>query len=102
MEMNEITEKIIRNHPHLELEDVEEMIDIAKDICLSTLYPFDDSVETIPKRKVSWIYRCVIEQLEKKGATSAIAYKENGIQINFDKTQISQGLLNELLPVVGV
>lgn len=102
MEIYEIADKILKRYPHLELEDIEDMIDCAKDILLSTLYPFDEDIVEIPPRKATWIYRCVIEQIEKIGATSSIAYKENGIQINFDKTQVSQGLLNEILPVVGI
>lgn len=102
MEIYDIANKIIKRYPHIELEDIEDMVECAKDILLSTLYPFDENINEIPRRKITWIYRCVIEQIEKQGATSSIAYKENGIQINFDKTQVSQGLLNEILPFVGI
>jgi len=99
MELNEIANKIHKKYCHLEMTEINDMLDIAKEILLNTLYPFDDNIVEIPPRKTNWLYRCVIEQIERKGMNSAVSYKENGLQVTFDKTQISQSLLDELVPM---
>ena len=99
MDMNDIARKIHNKYCHLELSEIEDMLDIAKEIMLNTLYPFDDTITEIPERKSGWLYRCVMEQIERKGMNSVVSYKENGLQVTFDKSQISQSLLSELVPM---
>lgn len=94
--------KIKAKYPYLEYNDIDDILEISKEILLNTLYPFDNTITEIPPRKEMWIYRCMIEVIERNGMTSALAYRENGIQINFDRTQVSQGLINELIPESGV
>ena len=60
----------------------------------------EDDIET--PRKTAWLLACCDEIVERAGCSSATAYRENGLQINFDHSQISLGLINMLSPVVGV
>lgn len=98
MNYDDIAIKIEKKYCHLEMSEIQDMIEIATEILLNTLYPFDDEITEIPPRKNSWIYRCVVEQIERKGMNSVVSYKENGLQVTFDKTGISQSLLDELVP----
>lgn len=102
MKLNQLTQYIQRSYPYITDVDIQIMIDCATDILLDTLYPFNEEITEVPQRKVSWIYRCVIEQIERKGMSSVTSYRENGIQVTFDRTSVSQGLINQLLPLVGV
>ena len=102
MRIDELPHLIKSVYPYMKECDIDVMVDCGTDILLNTLYPFDEEKTEIPQRKVSWIYRCVLEQIERKGMTSVLSYRENGIQITFDKSQVSEGLLREILPYVGI
>lgn len=86
--------------------DIEFFLDSAKEVLLNTLYPFDVSINVdlfvVPQRYERWIVRAAIEMIERAGISSALAYKENGMDITFDRPQISQALLNELVPRAGI
>lgn len=100
--MMDYISKIKNKYPYLDDEDIEDMYNCAKEILLNTLYPFDDTIEEIPRRKEMWIYRAMIEFAERNGMTSALNYRENGIQMQFDRSQLSQSLLDELVPYSGI
>ena len=42
------------------------------------------------------------EIVERNGISSATAYSENGVRMEFDNSQISEGLLSQLKPMIGV
>lgn len=46
-----------------------------------------------------WILRCMIEIHEREGANGVTGYRENGLQITFDSSQLSNGLLREIVPL---
>ncbi len=91
-------------YSYIPTNSIKSMVNNAISILLDTLYPFDESktMSDIPPRKVNWITRCVVEQIERKGFTSAIGYSENGINWKFDRTQVSQGLIDEIIPKGGI
>ena len=102
MEYFDIPLKIKKLYPHLNESFIEDMVECARDILLNTLYPFDDTIDKIPPRKNTWIYRCVLEQVERKGITSYLGFSENGIKATFDRSQVSQSLIDELTPEAGI
>ena len=91
-------------YPYIPTNIINRMANNAVSILLDTLYPFDESktMSDIPARKENWVTRCVEEQIERKGMTSAIGYSENGINWKFDRTQVSQGLIDEIIPKGGI
>ena len=97
---------ITSKYPWLSVEVAEEIIDQAKMFYYGIVYKSDmsfydeDDIET--PRKTAWLFACCDEIVERAGCSSATAYRENGLQINFDHSQISLGLINMLSPVVGV
>ena len=99
---------IVNIFPHLQenIADAERIVDWAKTNYYDIVYKGDrtiydeDDIDT--PRKQSWILARCIEIVERAGCSSATAYRENGLQINFDNSQISLGLINMLSPVVGV
>ena len=102
MTICDIPQLIQRQYSYIADSDIMTMIDCAKDILLDTLYPFNEEITEVPQRKVTWIYRCVLEQIERKGMSSVTSYRENGIQVTFDRTSVSQGLINQIIPLVGI
>jgi len=102
--VDNVVMEIQKIYPYIPIEVLKYMSNNAVSILLDTLYPFDDTktIKDIPNRKENWVSRCVVEQIERKGFTSAIGYSENGINFKFDRAQISQGLIDEITPKGGV
>ena len=99
-------DRIKRKYPWLSEEDADEIIAKAKMFYYGIVYKSnitfydEDDVET--PRKSAWLNACCDEIVERAGCSSATAYRENGLQINFDHSQISLGLISMLPSVVGV
>ena len=98
--------RIKNKYPWLSMEDACEIVEKAKMFYYGIVYKSDISVydegNQENPRKNAWIKACCDEIVERAGCSSATAYRENGLQINFDHSQISLGLINMLSPVVGV
>lgn len=102
--IDNVVTAIHEEYCYIPITKIQRMVNCAVDILLSTLYPFDTEKELsdIPQRKESWLIRCVIEQIDRMGMSSAIGYSENGIKVSFDRTQVSQGLIDEIVPIGGI
>lgn len=87
-------------------------INVVKDIYIRALYdylnlrfPFDKSITSIPKgseRDYVWVKKRMVDIIERAGASSAIAYSENGLSIRFDDAGISSELSSQVIPNMGV
>ena len=99
-------ERIKRKYPWLSEEDADEIIAKAKMFYYGIVYKsnitFYDEDDVDTPRKSAWLNACCDEIVERAGCSSATAYRENGLQINFDHSQISLGLTGMLSPVIGV
>lgn len=98
---------LITKYPYLSASDVDDIIAKAKMFYYSIVYkayPTADETEypIVGFRNETWIKACCDEIVERNGISSAIAYKENGLSVNFDNAQLSIVLINMLAPVVGV
>lgn len=93
-------------YPWLYEEDAQEVVDKAKMFYYSIVYKSDithyDEDDADTPRKTVWLKACCDEIIERAGCSSATAYRENGLQINFDNSELSYGLISMLAPVVGV
>lgn len=79
------------------------MLKRAKYIALDTLYPFDLEKTELPQRiKEDWQIRCACELFEKVDNTNIQSYSENGLSITYFTGLLSNDLINELTPKVGV
>lgn len=85
--------------------DIELLYDIACDIYVNTRYPFADIYE-VPQKDLlkhpTWFLRCIQEIIDKEGISNVIGYSENGVSVTFDKTGLSQSLLDEIVGEAGV
>lgn len=70
---------------------------------LSRIYPFDDySQKPLPKKYYDWQYRCCIEIYNLADKQGFSTYSENGWSFGKITDGISEQLLLELMPNVGV
>lgn len=87
--------------------DVASIVDRAKMFYYNLAYPADLSVDedTYPIvgfRAESWVLTAIDEIVERLGFNSAIGYKENGVVWTFDNCHLSNFLIMQVPPVVGV
>lgn len=99
-------EKIKSKYSYLSDCDIKYYVAMAKSLLIDRLYPADITIscETyiIPPRFDWWIVECACEYIARDGMTSLVSYKENGVSYTWDKSGISQGLLDRLPRRVGV
>lgn len=91
-------------YSYLQAQDIENIYESALAIYLSLFYPFDKSVIEIPEselRDLWWVKQCMVEIIEREGVSSAVSYKENGLDIRFDSTCISAFLRSAIIPKAG-
>ena len=79
------------------------LLDDSKHIALSIRYPLDDYTSIdLPKRYFNWQLRCSVEIYQGIGKENIKSYAENGIQWTRDAGNISNDLLDEIMPMIGV
>jgi len=84
------------------------LLDDAKHLCLSLLYPFlDDDTDIdeleLPKKYYNWQIRASVEIFKWQDNQGIASYSENGL--SYTKLQdgvLSVELMNEVIPKVGV
>ena len=75
---------------------------IAGDKIIKRAYPYDDTVDEVPRRY--GVLQCEIAQylLNKRGAEGETAHNENGVNRTYENADVPESLLSEVIPRVGV
>ena len=75
---------------------------IAGDKIIKRAYPYDDTVDEVPRRY--GILQCEIAQylLNKRGAEGEIAHAENGVNRTYENADVPESLMGEVIPHVEV
>ena len=90
-----ITEKV----DDIELEDI---LESAKAVLLSRRFPFGEQPEEIENKDKDLQIRIAVEMFNKRGAEGETAHSENGISRSYASANVSEDLLKEITPKVGV
>lgn len=69
---------------------------------LDRLYPFDDTMTSLPSRYVSKQMEIAAWLYNKRGAEGQVAHSENGINRTYKSADIPESLLAGVTPKVGV
>jgi len=101
------TDEIKAKYSYLSDDDVERIVNKAQAFYLFYRYPTDMSINPFDTpiegfKAEQWVLAACDEIIERAGVSSAVAYKENGISIDFKTAQLSPTLINQIKPVVGV
>lgn len=96
---------IKKAYPYLKDAHINKLINRAKEILINLLYKSklevsDRQKEVAYKRYEMWILDCIEEMISKLGYSNAISYSENGVHITFDKSGLSKGLRDEIVPII--
>lgn len=92
-------------YSYMKSPEIELLFDIACDMYINYKYPFGDTSEVSEKdfkKHPTWFLRCMQEMIDKEGISNVIGYSENGVSVTFDKTGLSQSLIDEIVGEAGV
>lgn len=78
------------------------LLSISAQKILDRLYPFDDTMTSIPSRYVSKQVEIAVWLYNKRGAEGQVAHSENGISRAYESADIPDSLLAGITPKVGV
>ena len=90
-----ITEKVSDG----ELEDI---LESAKAVILSRRFPFGEQPEEIENKYKDLQIRIAVEMFNKRGAEGETSHSENGVSRSYASANVSEDLLKEITPKVGV
>ena len=90
-----ITEKVT----DVELEDI---LESAKAVILSRRFPFGEWPAEIEDKYKDLQIRIAVEMFNKRGAEGETAHSENGVSRSYASANVSEDLLKEITPKVGV
>ena len=100
-------EIVKEKHPYLSEDDAQKIANKAQAFYFYLRYPndntkdpFDTPIEGFMAEQ--WVLAACDEIIEREGISSSVAYKENGISMDFKTSQLSPTLINLVKPVVGV
>ena len=97
--------KLKELYPHINDSHIDDIIGCAKECLIHLLYPSYLKVNAEQKATAEnaykfWLLRCMKDMISRMGMENVITYKENGLSITFDSSQISQELIKEIVPVM--
>ena len=91
--------RITENITDAELEDI---LESAKAVILSRRFPFTEWPEEIEAKYKDLQIRIAVEMVAKRGAEGETAHSENGVSRSYASASVSEDLLKEITPKVGV
>ena len=83
----------------VELEDI---LESAKAVILSRRFPYSEYPLELEDRYKDLQIRIAVEMISKRGAEGETAHSENGVSRSYSSASVSEELLREITPKVGV
>lgn len=93
-----------KKYPYINDTDAEVLIGKSKEMFFNIKYPYrkpELRPTEVPENYKYWITSCIDEIIARDGTANAISYSENGISFNFDRSDLSLGLVNQIVPEAG-
>lgn len=81
---------------------LEDILESAKAVILSRRHPFGEQPEEIENKYKDLQIRIAVEMFNKQGAEGETAHSENGVSRTYSSASVSEELLREITPKVGV
>lgn len=79
-----------------------DIIESAKSAILTRRFPYHELPEEVPAQYADLQFRIAMDLYNKIGAEGQTGHSENGVSRTFESSWISQQLLQEVTPLVGV
>lgn len=98
-QLERLKKRITENVPDEELEDI---LESAKAVILSRRFPFGAILPDVEERYKDLQIRIAVEMFNKRGAEGETSHSENGVSRTYSSASVSEELLREITPKVGV
>lgn len=86
-----------------ETDLLKELLNSAEKAIMARRFPFGyDEDEELPECYEDLQIRIAMDMYNRMGAEGQMSHSENGVQRTYESSWISESLLNEVVPVVGV
>ena len=82
--------------------ELEDILESAKAVILSRRFPFGEQPEEIENKYKDLQIRIAVEMFSKRGAEGETSHSENGVSRSYASANVSEDLLREITPKVGV
>ena len=83
-------------------KELEDILESAKAVILSRRFPFSEYPADIEPKYKDLQIRIAVEMFNKIGAEGETAHSENGVSRTYSSASVSEELLREITPMVGV
>ena len=97
-----ILERLKRRTGETDEQLLSDCLDSARNAILARRFPFQEWPDEVPAQYVDLQLRIAIDLYNKIGAEGQLGHSENGVSRTFESSWISEQLLREVVPVVGV
>ena len=91
--------RIPENENDNELED---FLESAKSVILSRRFPFGKQPTELEPKYMDLQIRIAVEMYNKRGVEGQTSHSENGVSRSYSSASVSEELLREITPKVGV
>ena len=75
---------------------------IAGDKIIKRAYPYDDTVDEVPRRYGVLQCEIALYLLNKRGSEGQTSHNENGVNRTYENADVPESLMGEVIPAVGV
>ena len=82
--------------------ELEDILESAKAVILSRRFPVGEQPEEIENKYNDLQIRIAVEMFSKRGAEGETSHSENGVSRSYASANVSEDLLREITPKVGV
>ena len=82
--------------------ELEELLESAKAVILSRRYPFGEQPLELEEKYKDLQIRIAVEMYNKRGVEGQTSHSENGVSRGYSSASVSEELLREITPKVGV
>ena len=100
--MTQLERLKIRITEKVDDKELEDILESAKAVILSRRFPFGEQPTEIEEKYKDLQIRIAVEMFNKQGAEGETAHSENGISRSYASASVSEDLLREITPKVGV
>jgi hypothetical protein len=82
--------------------ELEDILESAKAVILSRRFPFGEQPTELEPKYYDLQIRIAVEMYNKRGVEGQTSHSENGVSRSYSSASVSEELLREITPKVGV
>lgn len=105
--IEQVKQRVSDKFDYLQSCEIDTLLDMAISDYIAVRYPSENGR---PSKNdlhydffnTQWIYKRIIDILERAGASNVVSYRENGLSYTYASSYIDDNLIKQIMPRVGV